>query len=792
MADTFFLCINSGQATVTATITASVTLPVTSLLLNSSTGLTEAAVIMADSSGFTSLQTFLGTVSGNVVTFNNVLIPPSQSVQGFPAPYTFLITNIRVNATAADSGFPGHGITEHQRHRGSKSEFCRQQCRGAAKRPRHVASLRRHGFRLRFAHYSIFAGLYPELRGRLRHRIQDQRRHRKYHARIVADQQHRGRANMFRPLSGPNTVSNQATAATRLRVIFNNVPASVNIYVPGTVTSGGLTMRLTANEQGPISLLPNGATPTGYTGSLGLVAVAVTDNTGEAVYEVMTADNNGVDTASIPVYLTSTSFSASAGPLTADHQSGAGKRRVESSGLSDRSQHDTAQRSRIPGRPGDHHPDIAGRRTGPALQPKHRSHFRKPSLCLEFGWIVALGSLAECGDRSDHGNAQYGPVAGSFSVVVTDSRSLTASEGYALTIHQHVSITASSLPAGVVNQSYGGATLSAADGVGTYTWAVSGGNFPGGLSLAPSTGVISGTPTSSGHVHVQHTGDRRSGSRQHQVVFHSDQRGGQCQHHFRFPQRWSTSPIRPQQLQASGGAGGNTWSITGGSLAGTGLSLNANGSLSGTPLATGPITFTVQVKDQGNATASRQLVLTVNPTLAVTTTSLPAGTKGTNYFQSLAATGGSGSNQWTVQTGALPAGITLSSAGQLSGASTVPGTFTFTAQVTDSFSETAASQTLTLVMNSPLSIQSTTFLPPGVQGTLYNRTVSTSGASGSVTWSGRRRRASGRAVSQRFHRRHQRDTDNAGYSLVYPPGRRFRQAMWLQKRWTCVSVRRSG
>jgi Putative Ig domain len=68
--------------------------------------------------------------------------------------------------------------------------------------------------------------------------------------------------------------------------------------------------------------------------------------------------------------------------------------------------------------------------------------------------------------------------------------------------------------------------------------------------------------------------------------------------------------------------------------------------------------------------------------LAVTTATLPAGTVGTSYSQALAGTGGAGTYVWT-ESGALPAGITLSTAGTLSGTPTASGAFPFTVTMTD-------------------------------------------------------------------------------------------------------------
>src|SRR5580704_4171867 len=57
-----------------------------------------------------------------------------------------------------------------------------------------------------------------------------------------------------------------------------------------------------------------------------------------------------------------------------------------------------------------------------------------------------------------------------------------------------VTITIGSLPNGRVSASYS-ATLTVSGGNGPYTWAIANGALPAGLTLNPTTGVISGTPT---------------------------------------------------------------------------------------------------------------------------------------------------------------------------------------------------------------------------------------------------------------------------------------------------------
>jgi subtilisin family serine protease len=75
--------------------------------------------------------------------------------------------------------------------------------------------------------------------------------------------------------------------------------------------------------------------------------------------------------------------------------------------------------------------------------------------------------------------------------------------------------------------------------------------------------------------------------------------------------------------------------------------------------------------------------------LAVATTALPGGLTGVPYAQTLVATGGALSRTWSLAAGTLPAGVTLSSTGTLSGTPSTAATSTFTVRVTDSAGATA-------------------------------------------------------------------------------------------------------
>ena len=158
-----------------------------------------------------------------------------------------------------------------------------------------------------------------------------------------------------------------------------------------------------------------------------------------------------------------------------------------------------------------------------------------------------------------------------------------------------------------------------------------------------------------------------------------------------------TRPYR-QQLNASGGLATNySWSLAAGSLPlPAGLTLNARGFISGTPTANGSFPFTAKVTD-GVQSDTQALTLLVGngTTLSVATTALPGGFVGTFYNFNLDETGGTAPFTWSVVTGTLPSGLTLSPSGYLSGTPTQAIASTFTVQVVDATQNTA-SKALTL------------------------------------------------------------------------------------------------
>ncbi|MCM2273465.1 MAG: polysaccharide lyase family 7 protein [Candidatus Didemnitutus sp.] len=98
---------------------------------------------------------------------------------------------------------------------------------------------------------------------------------------------------------------------------------------------------------------------------------------------------------------------------------------------------------------------------------------------------------------------------------------------------------------------------------------------------------------------------------------------------------------------------------------------------------------------------------------AITTATLPNAQLGVAYSQSLAASGGTTPYTWSLVGGALPSGVSLNSAGLISGTPSATGTFNFTAQVSDAASATATRALSLTVEAAATQVATPVFSPAG-------------------------------------------------------------------------------
>ncbi|HET9742523.1 MAG TPA: Ig domain-containing protein [Terriglobales bacterium] len=155
--------------------------------------------------------------------------------------------------------------------------------------------------------------------------------------------------------------------------------------------------------------------------------------------------------------------------------------------------------------------------------------------------------------------------------------------------------------------------------------------------------------------------------------------------------------------------------------------------------ATSPTAFYIHVLDwRGDARPDMTYNLTISgfaAPLSVGTSSLLPIAEGVNRSQQLLEQHATGAVTWSVASGTLPPGITLSSSGMISGAATADGTFPFTVQVTDSSTpQQTASAPESIVVADPVRITSGN-LTSACLNQPYTFTVQTTGGAQPLLWS---------------------------------------------------------
>jgi Putative Ig domain len=296
------------------------------------------------------------------------------------------------------------------------------------------------------------------------------------------------------------------------------------------------------------------------------------------------------------------------------------------------------------------------------------------------------------------------------------------------------SIVTSSLPDGVVRQAYS-QTLVATGGDGSFSWSLSTGSVPVGLTLSAG-GLIAGSPalseTATFTVEVVSAG--QSATKSLSITIQAPVP----------PPSIATSSLPDgvvgqaynQTLAAAGGDGAYAWSLRTGAVP-VGLSLSPGGIITGTPTQSETATFTVEVVSGGQM-ATKSLSITVQVTgspPSIVTTSLPEGTVGQAYNQTLVAAGGDGSYSWSLSTGSVPVGLSLSVGGVIAGTAAQSETATFTVEVVSAGQSATKSLSITIQAPVPPPSITTSSLPDGTVGQAYDQSLAATGGDGSYAWS---------------------------------------------------------
>jgi hypothetical protein len=327
------------------------------------------------------------------------------------------------------------------------------------------------------------------------------------------------------------------------------------------------------------------------------------------------------------------------------------------------------------------------------------------------------------------------------------SKSITAS----IVVSPEPAITTTTLANGAVGTDYN-ASLQVTGGAGTLTWSLAtGSSLPPGLSLS-SVGKISGTPTTAGKTTFTVKVTDASGGKE-----------GACSQTQQLSITITPPPIsvslapsaqsridQGQTLNFTATVSndssnkGVSWAASGATCSGAACGTFTNSTTSAATYnapasVSANTTVSVQATSVADTTKSASTAVIVSPLPTIATTTLASGSVGTAYSATLQASGGSGSLTWSLASGSsLPAGLSLSAAGAISGTPTAAATTTFSVKVTDASQgqpgpASATQQLSILIVPAPLTI-TTTSLPNGTVNVAYNTPLQASGGTAPYTW----------------------------------------------------------
>lgn len=335
----------------------------------------------------------------------------------------------------------------------------------------------------------------------------------------------------------------------------------------------------------------------------------------------------------------------------------------------------------------------------------------------------------------------YTPTVGyggpdSFTYTASNSSGTSAPATVTITVSPPtITVSPPSLPDATVGAAYS-QTLSASGGAAPYSFSLTAGALPPGLALA-SSGSLSGTPTAAGTYNFtvaatdSSTGDGPyTASRAYTLVVAA---AAITISPTTLPNP-TVGSAYSQTLTASGGTGPYSFSLLSGALP-VGIVFSSAGVFSGTPTTAGTYTFTVRATDSFGNTGDQAYTLVISsPVIVISPSTLPDATVGVAYSQTFTASGGVGPYAFSLVSGALPIGMSMSSGGAFTGTPASAGTYNFTVRAADSLGYTG-DRPYSLVVAAPVIVVSPAALPDATRGIAYSQTFTASGGTGPYSFS---------------------------------------------------------
>ena len=302
---------------------------------------------------------------------------------------------------------------------------------------------------------------------------------------------------------------------------------------------------------------------------------------------------------------------------------------------------------------------------------------------------VAVASAASHGTATASGTSiTYTPTAGfsgadSFTYTATNASGTSSPATVTITVSPpSISLSPTTLSNGTVGTSYS-ATLTASGGTAPYTYTITAGSLPAGLSLNTGTGAISGTPSASGASNLTVTAtdaNSATGSQAYTLTIDAQAPvAGAVSATVA-----ANSSVNPITLALSGGT---ATSVAVASAASHGTATASGTSITYTPTAgfSGADSFTYTATNASGTSGPATVAITVSPpSISLITTTLSNGTMGISYSATLTASGGTAPYTYAITDGALPEGLSLNAAsGLISGTPSTASTTDLTITVTD-------------------------------------------------------------------------------------------------------------